>query len=83
MTTTQVKLDPEIAATIKALKQAHARSGAPGQFLALLPDSGQYFVQLQHGTQKFRYSVHDGKLTVRCRWSIAGSEQVKQATVKI
>lgn len=83
MPTTKIKLDPELAAIIKAVKQAHNNAGAPGQFLALLPDSGQYFVQLQYGTHKFRYSIHDGKLTVRCRWSIAGDAQYKQSTVKI
>ena len=83
MPTTKIKLDPELAAIIKAVKQAHNNAGAPGTFLALLPDSGQYFVLLDSGAHKFQYSIHDGKLTVRCRWSTAGYPQYKQSTVKI
>jgi hypothetical protein len=83
LTTTPIKLDPKVKATINAIKKAHAKSGAPGTFLALLENSGQYFVQLQYGTQKFRYVERPDSLTVHCNWTIAGDSQRKSATVKL
>ena len=83
MTTTKIKLDPQIAITIDAVKRAHAKSGAPGRFLALLEESQQYFVQLTHGVDKFKYHTRGNKLTVTCSWSIGGDYQRKQATVEM
>ena len=67
MPTTKIKLDPGLAATIKAVKQAHNNALAPGSFLALLPESGQYYVQTVEGIQKHSYVESQGKLTVFCR----------------
>ncbi len=67
MTTTKIKLDPGLAATIKAVKQAHNNARAPGSFLALLPESEQYYVQTVEGIQKHSYTESQGKLTVFCR----------------
>ena len=69
MTTTKIKLDPGLAATIKAVKQAHNNARAPGSFLALLPESERYYVQTVEGIQKHAYIEGQGKLTVFCRVS--------------
>jgi len=66
---TQIKLDPGLAATIKAVKQAHNNARAPGSFLALLPESERYYVQTVEGIQKHAYIEGQGKLTVFCRVS--------------
>ena len=70
MPTTKIKLDPSLALTIKAVKQAHNNARAPGSFLALLPESGQYYVQTVEGIQKHSYTESQGKLTVFC--SVSG-----------
>lgn len=67
MPTTKIKLDPGLAATIKAVKQAHNNARAPGSFLALLPESERYYVQTVEGIQKHAYIEGQGKLTVFCR----------------
>ena len=67
MPTTKIKLDPSLALTIKAVKQAHNNARAPGSFLALLSESGQYYVQTVEGIQKHSYTESQGKLTVFCR----------------
>lgn len=67
MPTTQIKLDPGLAATIKAVKQAHNNARAPGSFLALLPESERYYVQTVEGIQKHSYTESQGKVTVFCR----------------
>lgn len=64
MTTTKIRLDPAIKTTIDAVKRAHAKAKAQGTFLALLPDSGQYFVQTSNGAVKHRYTEHKQTLTV-------------------
>lgn len=69
MPTTKIKLDPGLALTIKAVKQAHNNARAPGSFLALLPESEQYYVQTVEGIQKHAYIEGQGKLTVFCRVS--------------
>jgi hypothetical protein len=75
MTTTPIKLDPKLRSTINAIKKAHAKSGAPGTFLALLEDSGHYYVQTDAGAVKFRYVERADTLTVH-----AGT---KSTTVKL
>jgi len=67
MPTTQIKLNPSLALTIKAVKQAHNNARAPGSFLALLPESERYYVQTVEGIQKHQYVESQGKLTVFCR----------------
>lgn len=69
MTTTKIKLNPSLALTIKAVKQAHNNARAPGSFLALLPESERYYVQTVEGIQKHAYIEGQGKLTVFCRVS--------------
>lgn len=64
MTTTQIKLDPEIQPTINAIKKAHAKAKLPGTFLALLPESNQYYLLGDKGAVKHKFSVFDGKLTI-------------------
>lgn len=67
MPTTQIKLNPSLSLTIKAVKQAHNNTRAPGSFLALLPESERYYVQTVEGIQKHSYTESQGKLTVFCR----------------
>ena len=64
MPTTKIKLDPEIQPTISAIKKAHTKAKLPGTFLALLPDSSQYYVLTEIGAVKYKFSTFDGKLTV-------------------
>lgn len=64
MTTTPIKLDPKVKATINAIKRAHAKSGELGTFLALLEGSSQYYVQTEAGAVKYRYVERDSTLTV-------------------
>lgn len=84
MTTTTTTLDPQLKPIINAVKKAHAKAKLPGTFLALLPESNRYFVlDGKRGAVKYQYVLSGSKLTVRCRWSVAGSPQYKQSTVKI
>ena len=64
MTTTQIKLDPEIQPTINAIKKAHTKAKLPGTFLALLPESNRYYVLGDNGAELYQYSVTGDKLTV-------------------
>jgi spore coat polysaccharide biosynthesis predicted glycosyltransferase SpsG len=64
MTTTPIKLDPKVKATINAIKKAHAKSGELGTFLALLEGSSHYYVQTNFGAAKYRYVERETTLTV-------------------
>lgn len=64
MTTTLTRLDPAVATTIAQIKKAHAKAKAPGTFLALLPESGQYYVLTNHGAVKHRYVESGGKVHI-------------------
>ena len=64
MPTTKIKLDPSVAVTISAIKKAHAKAKLSGTFLALLPESDQYYVLTEIGAVKYKFSTFDGKLTV-------------------
>ena len=68
MPTTPTKLDPKLKTIINAVKKAHEKAGAPGHFLALLPDSSQYYVQTKNGAVKHQYSLFGDKLSVICRF---------------
>ena len=71
----KIKLDPAVTRTINALKKAHAKSKAPGTFLALLENSGHYYVQTPQGAVKHRYVERDDTVT-----TYAG---IKPTTVKM
>lgn len=62
------------------LREAHARSGAPGNVTGFWGD-GRYNVKLMYGDQKFRFREHaDGRVTVFTSWVVGGARQRKQAT---
>lgn len=67
MTTTQTKLDPKLRHLIDAIRTAHVKSKAPGTFLAVLENSGQYYVQVEGGLKKYAYTLDGDYVTVHQR----------------
>ena len=51
-----------------AMKAAFYRTGAPGLFDGYDHRYGVFQVRLQYGTRQYRYKLHDGNVTVICRW---------------
>lgn len=67
--------------TLDHIKEAHDKSGAPGEVLGFY-GSGHYLVRLQYGACRFRFFSlrNPDRVRVVPSWTITGDRQRKQAT---